>query len=118
MVQPKHILQNILEGLFGTIRELGEDSSIQILKSYGYALNKYQITVLVSSEIKSFNYGNASCNRHEINNLFMGKIKIPLEAYNENVKQENNNVLYLQSEWNNLIKTILYQDSIDKLLEK
>ncbi|RHZ58754.1 hypothetical protein Glove_368g17 [Diversispora epigaea] len=157
MVQSKRILQDTLEGLFRTIRELGRDSSTQTLKSYGHVLNKYRITALVSSEIKSFNYGNASCNGHGINyrknkeeffinnkdnskyqerliqlssfsrivfenllldNLFMSKIEIPLEAYNENVKQENNNVLYFQSERNNLIKTILYQDSINKLLEK
>ncbi|RHZ85319.1 hypothetical protein Glove_67g47 [Diversispora epigaea] len=42
MVQPKYISQDTLESLFGTIRELGGDS-------YGH---KYQITALVSSEIK------------------------------------------------------------------
>ena len=31
----------MLEGLFGTIRELGGDSSTQTLKSYGHTLNKY-----------------------------------------------------------------------------
>ncbi|CAG8622937.1 2418_t:CDS:2, partial [Diversispora eburnea] len=61
--------QSTLEGLFGIIRELGKDSSTQILKSYGHALNKYQITALVSSKIKSFNYGNTSCNGYEISNL-------------------------------------------------
>jgi hypothetical protein len=59
MVQPKCISQDMLEGLFGIIRELGGDSSTQTLKSYGHALNKYQITTLVSSEIKSVNYGKA-----------------------------------------------------------
>jgi len=57
MIQPRRISQDMLEGLFGTIRELGGDSSTQTLKSYGYTLNKYQITTLVSSEIKSVNYG-------------------------------------------------------------
>ena len=57
MIQVKRISQDMLEGLFGTIRELGGDSSTQTLKSYGHALNKYQITMLVSSEIKSVNYG-------------------------------------------------------------
>ena len=28
MIQPRRILQDMLEGLFGTIRELGGDSSI------------------------------------------------------------------------------------------
>ncbi|CAG8436595.1 9372_t:CDS:10 [Diversispora eburnea] len=42
--------------VYGTIRELGGDSSTQTLKSYGHAVNKYQVTALVSSEIKSINY--------------------------------------------------------------
>ena len=48
----------------------------------------------------------------------MGKIKIPSESYNENVDQENLKAVYLQNERHNLIETILYQDSIDKLLQK
>src|SRR5436305_8177679 len=60
MIQPRHISQDMLEGLFGTIRELGEDSSTYTLKSYGHALNKYQVTALVSSEVKSINYGKAN----------------------------------------------------------
>ena len=47
----------MLEGLFGVIRELRGDSSTQTLKSYRHALNKYQVTALVSSELKSVNYG-------------------------------------------------------------
>ncbi|RHZ88001.1 hypothetical protein Glove_26g233 [Diversispora epigaea] len=50
MIQPKRISQDMLEGLFGTIRELGGDSSTHTLKSYGYSLNKYQITALFSTE--------------------------------------------------------------------
>ena len=60
IIQPRRISQDMLEGLFGTIRELGGDSSTQTLKSYGHALNKYQITTLISSEIKSVNYGIAN----------------------------------------------------------
>jgi len=41
MIQPRRISQDMLEGLFGTIRELGGDSSTQTLKSYGHTLNKY-----------------------------------------------------------------------------
>jgi hypothetical protein len=59
MIQPKRISQDLLEGFFGTIRELGGDSSTQTLNSYGHALNKYKITALFSSEVKSLNYGNA-----------------------------------------------------------
>ena len=57
IIQPRRISQDMLEGLFGTIRKLGGDSSTQTLKSYGHVLNKYQVTTLVSSEIKSINYG-------------------------------------------------------------
>ena len=60
IIQPRRVSQDMLEGLFGIIRELGGDSSTQTLKSYGHALNKYQITVLVSSEVKSMNYEIAS----------------------------------------------------------
>ncbi|RHZ80857.1 hypothetical protein Glove_131g21 [Diversispora epigaea] len=48
----------------------------------------------------------------------MGKISIPLEAYNENVKQENFKIQHLQNERCDLIEIILYQDPIDKLLQK
>ncbi|RHZ88112.1 hypothetical protein Glove_26g52 [Diversispora epigaea] len=48
----------------------------------------------------------------------MGDIEILLESYNENVDQENLKILYLRDERQNLIETILYQDSIDKLLQK
>ncbi|GBC15363.2 hypothetical protein GLOIN_2v1776914 [Rhizophagus irregularis DAOM 181602=DAOM 197198] len=51
--------KDMLEELFGNIRELGRDSSTHTLKSYGHALNKYQVTALVSSEVKSINYGKA-----------------------------------------------------------
>ncbi|RGB41294.1 hypothetical protein C1646_752359 [Rhizophagus diaphanus] len=53
MIQPKCISQDMLEGLFGTIYELGGNSSTQTLKSYRYSLNKYQVTRLVTSEVKS-----------------------------------------------------------------
>ena len=48
----------------------------------------------------------------------MGKIEIPLESHDENVNQENVRIASLQKERCNLIETILYQDSIDKLLQK
>ena len=48
----------------------------------------------------------------------MGRINFPLKSYNENVDQENLKAVYLQNERHNLIETILYQDSIDKLLQK
>src|SRR5436853_5587459 len=35
-VQPRRISQDMLEGLFGTIREMGGDSSTQTVQSYGY----------------------------------------------------------------------------------
>ena len=48
----------------------------------------------------------------------MGRINFPLKSYNENVDQENLKAIYLQNERYNLIETIFYQDSIDKLLQK
>jgi hypothetical protein len=58
-IQPRRISQDMLEGLFGTIRQLSGDSSTQTLQGYGHALNKYRVTALVSSEVRSINYGNA-----------------------------------------------------------
>ena len=78
MIQPRRISQDMLEGLFGTIRELGGDSSTQTLKSYGHALNKYQVTALVSSEIKSINYGKAEGIGTGINTLIRRYILIKL----------------------------------------
>ncbi|CAB4417282.1 unnamed protein product [Rhizophagus irregularis] len=43
-----------------TIRQLGGDSSTQTLKGYGYALNKFQITSLVTAKMKSVNYGTSN----------------------------------------------------------
>jgi hypothetical protein len=50
--------------------------------------------------------------------LIIGEIKFPLEPYDKNVDQENFRIFHLQSERHQLIETILYQDSIDKLLQK
>ena len=46
------ISQDMLEGLFGTIRQLGGDSSTQTLKGYGHALNKFQVTARMTAKIK------------------------------------------------------------------
>ncbi|CAB4436723.1 unnamed protein product [Rhizophagus irregularis] len=59
-IEPRRVSQDMLEGLFGTIRQLGGDSSTQTLKGYGYALNKFQITSLVTAEMKSVNYGTSN----------------------------------------------------------
>ena len=63
------ISQDMLEGLFGTIRQLGGDSSTQTLKGYGHALNKFQITAKVTAEIKSINYGTSNHIGIESNSL-------------------------------------------------
>lgn len=60
IIEPCRISQDMLEGLFGTIRQLGGDSSTQTLKGYGHALNKFQVTAKITSEMKSFNYGKSS----------------------------------------------------------
>ncbi|CAG8675104.1 2038_t:CDS:2, partial [Paraglomus occultum] len=58
-VQPRRISQDMLEGLFGTIREISGDSSTQTVQSYGYAINKSTIMMQMTSEIHSLNYGSA-----------------------------------------------------------
>ncbi|PKK57898.1 hypothetical protein RhiirC2_720919 [Rhizophagus irregularis] len=68
-VEPHRISQDMLEGLFGTIRQLGGDSSTQTLKGYGHALNKFQVTAKMTSEIKSFYYGESSHNGMEFDHL-------------------------------------------------
>ncbi|RIA83429.1 hypothetical protein C1645_833862 [Glomus cerebriforme] len=68
-IEPRRISQDMLEGLFGTIRQLGGDSSTQTLKGYGNALNKFQITALVTAEIKSVNYGTSNHTGMDFNYL-------------------------------------------------
>ncbi|RHZ65016.1 hypothetical protein Glove_319g83 [Diversispora epigaea] len=89
MIQPKRISQDLLEGFFGTIRELGGDSSTQTLSSYGHALNKYKITALCSSEVKSLNYGN-------IDNIGTGVTTLARRDYRKDKKsindKENKNI--------------------------
>ena len=60
VIEPRWVSQDMLEGLFGTIRQLGGDSSTQTLKGYGHALNKFQITARMTSELKSVNYGKSN----------------------------------------------------------
>ncbi|CAG8706743.1 773_t:CDS:2, partial [Dentiscutata erythropus] len=60
IIQPRRISQDMLEGLFRTIREIGGDSSIQTVQSYGYAMNKLTITMQMTLEIQSLNYGLAN----------------------------------------------------------
>ncbi|GBC17438.2 hypothetical protein GLOIN_2v1803661 [Rhizophagus irregularis DAOM 181602=DAOM 197198] len=60
VIEPRRVSQDILEGLFGTIRQLGGDSSTQTLKGYGHALNKFRVTARMTSELKSVNYGKSN----------------------------------------------------------
>ncbi|CAG8801569.1 30904_t:CDS:1, partial [Racocetra persica] len=39
---------------------MGGDSSTQTVQSYGYAINKLTITMQMTSEIRSLNYGLAN----------------------------------------------------------
>ena len=68
-IEPCRVSQDMLEGLFGTIRQLGGDSSTQTLKGYGNALNKFQITALVTAKTKSVNYGMSNHTRMEFDYL-------------------------------------------------
>ncbi|CAG8806245.1 3339_t:CDS:2, partial [Dentiscutata erythropus] len=136
VIQPRCISQDMFKGLFGTIRQLGGDSSTQTLKSYRHSLNKYQVTALVSSKLKSINYGEADGTGIGINTLtrrdYRKDKKCPInnenphyiyekhsiQSCNSNVNDENMKAFYLQIERCNLIEAILYQDSIDHLLQK
>ena len=68
-IKPCKVSQDMLEGLFGTIRQVGGDSSTQTLKGYGQALNKFQITARITAEIKSLNYGTSNHTGMEFDNL-------------------------------------------------
>jgi len=59
IIQPRRLSQDMLEGLFGSIREMAGDSSTHTVQSYGYAMNKLTITMQMTSEIQSLNYGLA-----------------------------------------------------------
>ncbi|RIA93246.1 hypothetical protein C1645_819673 [Glomus cerebriforme] len=122
-VEPRRISQDMLEGLFGTIRQLGGDSSTQTLKGYGHALNKFQVTAKMTSKIKSFNYGESNHNGMEIDHLthdlFMGKIETPALSFsNKNeINQQNQKISFLQ-ERQQLFILCLYNDDIASMLEK
>ncbi|CAG8817202.1 21070_t:CDS:2, partial [Dentiscutata erythropus] len=85
-IQPRRVSQDMLEGLFGTIREMGGDSSTQTVQSYGYTINKLTITMQMTSEIRSLNY------------------------------VENANINCLQLERAQLIEWLLYQNGVEDLL--
>ncbi|CAG8817106.1 36203_t:CDS:2, partial [Racocetra persica] len=59
IIQPRRLSQDMLEGLFGSIREMAGDSSTYTVQSYGYAMNKLTIIIQMTSEIQSLNYGLA-----------------------------------------------------------
>ncbi|PKC59181.1 hypothetical protein RhiirA1_400138, partial [Rhizophagus irregularis] len=129
IVQPKRISQDMLEGLFGVIREFGGDSSTHTLKSYGHALNKYQITALVSSEVKSLNYGKADSTGTGVTTLIRRDYRKNKKTIN---MQEDNSMhqkhftrlgqlsSLTQSVFKNLLtdNLIMGRDSIDELLQK
>ncbi|CAG8663040.1 12211_t:CDS:2, partial [Racocetra persica] len=59
IIQPRRLSQDMLKGLFRSIREMAGDSSTYMVQSYGYAMNKLTITIQMTSEIQSLNYGLA-----------------------------------------------------------
>ncbi|GBC31427.2 hypothetical protein GLOIN_2v1541965 [Rhizophagus irregularis DAOM 181602=DAOM 197198] len=123
------------------------DSSTQTLKSYGHTLNKYQITALISSEIKSVNYGIANSMGTGIASLMRRDYRKNKKHYEED--KENNNICQkyntrllqlstfscgifeslltdnlimgsfksLSESSNDSVNFLLYLDSIDKLLQ-
>ncbi|CAG8532417.1 12719_t:CDS:2 [Cetraspora pellucida] len=123
-IQPKRVSQDMLEGLFETIREIDDDSSMQMVQSYGYAINKLTITIQMTSEIRSLNYGSADSsgcalalqfNQKDLKlyNYHEAQIEM-LSTLSQKIFQEllNDNLL----ERARLIEWLLYQNGVENLL--
>ncbi|CAG8634317.1 26928_t:CDS:2, partial [Racocetra persica] len=111
MIQPRRVSQNMLESLFGTIREMGGNSSTQTVQSYGYAINKLTITIQMTSEIKSLNYGLAD-GLGMLTDL-KRRVKI-LSTFSHQIFQEllNDDLL----ERMQLIEFLLYEEGVEAFL--
>ncbi|PKK61677.1 hypothetical protein RhiirC2_791452 [Rhizophagus irregularis] len=128
MIQAKRISQDMLEGLFvlSEIKSVNygktDGTGTEIIEKINKKLNNkennyiYQKHLVRLAQISSLSY-NVFKNLLT-DDLIMGKIKFPLGPYHKNVDQENIRIFRLQSERHQLIKTIFYQNSIDKLLQK
>ncbi|RHZ79688.1 hypothetical protein Glove_142g18 [Diversispora epigaea] len=121
IIEPCRISQDMLEGLFGTIQQLGGDSSTQTLKEYGHVLNKFQVTAKITSKIKSFNYRKSSNAGMEFNDLVRydyrkksknNKVHINLS---ENVTQLSNMTSFTQQIFEELISNNLFMGKIEIL---
>ncbi|CAG8834565.1 33513_t:CDS:2, partial [Racocetra persica] len=79
-------------GLFGTIREMGGDSSMQTVQSYGYVINKLTITMQMISEIKSLNYDYQTIlrfNKQNLNPYYCYKDRVEiLSTFSHQIFQE------------------------------
>ncbi|POG80139.1 hypothetical protein GLOIN_2v1803661 [Rhizophagus irregularis DAOM 181602=DAOM 197198] len=86
-----------------------------------------RVTAKMTSEIKSFNYGKSNHGGMEIDclthyllldDLFMGKIEIPISSVNNEINQQNQKISFLQEEHQWLFNLCLYNDEIISMLEK
>lgn len=96
-----------------TIRDYRKDKKISVKNDENITDQKHFIRLAQLSSLSSNVFKNLLAD-----NLIMGRIEIPLESHDEHVNQENVRIAFFQKERCNLIETILYQDSIDKLLHK
>ncbi|CAG8598207.1 2806_t:CDS:2, partial [Diversispora eburnea] len=91
-------INDMLKGLFGTICELGKDSSTHTYKSYGYSLNKYQLSSLFSREdfLAITNLNGSSIQRlvaylllQKINESLLEEVSIPDDSLNSNLESSD-----------------------------
>ncbi|CAG8766935.1 27683_t:CDS:2, partial [Dentiscutata erythropus] len=108
MIQPRRISQDMLEGLFGTIREMNGDSSTQTdHKEYTYYKTRIETLSTINSQIFKELFDD---------DLIMRHIFLSLSSTNENIKVENTTINNLQLQRTQLIEYMLYYDDIDSLL--
>ncbi|RIB02821.1 hypothetical protein C2G38_2226769 [Gigaspora rosea] len=105
IIQPRRVLQDMLEGLFGTIRQLRGDSSTYTIQSYRSVLNKFQITAQMSRELKSINYGQAEISGYTSNKKSSNcKYKLPTS------QQQSTNLIFLSELGHRVFGELLNDD--------
>ncbi|POG61448.1 hypothetical protein GLOIN_2v1814039 [Rhizophagus irregularis DAOM 181602=DAOM 197198] len=130
-IEPRRVSKDMLKGLFGTIRQLGGDSSTQKLKGYGHALNKFQMCIrdrnnsmhstLLSSTTQLSNmppFVQKIFKALLLDDLFMGRIEIQTLSFSEDINQLNQKVSFFQKERQQFFNSCLYNNRIFSLLEK
>ncbi|CAG8788696.1 13729_t:CDS:2, partial [Racocetra persica] len=124
-IQPRRVSQDMLEGLFGTIREIGGDSFTQTVQTYGYAINKLTITMQMTSEIRSLNYGLANSSGCALGDLKQRDYRTALRFNQKDLKLYNHHEAQIktlstlsQKIFQELLddNLLLYQNGVEDLL--